>query len=160
MKSARLLSLALLLVLSACEPKAPEKPDKPPTPKTVQPAQSPDEDTDTRPALTSHINAGGQRTQYRAYFEGPQLTEIKESSGSPNDAVSEYHYHGARLLRYLQAAPAAETTLIELDEQGRVQRAVAGSRELAATEIDAIRTHAQLLRSHALAQQASRMHTQ
>lgn len=156
MRTATLSFLVLLFGLSACKPKAPEKPNKPPTPNTAEVAP----DLDRRPTLTTQIAAGGKRTQYSAYFDGPQLTEIKESAGAANGAVSEYHYHGARLLKYTHAEPTGEATLIELDDQGRVQRAVAGARELAATEIDAIRTHAQLLRSHALAQQASRMHMQ
>lgn len=154
MKPATLAYLCLVLCLSACEPKAPEKPNKPPTPSATSVVQ----EAETRPHLTSHINAAGVSTKYSAFFDGAQLTEIKETYSGSDPIVSAYHYRGARLLKYEQAVPAGASTLIELDEQGRVQRAVAGTRELAAAEIEAIRSRAQLLRSHALAQQASRMH--
>ncbi|MET0656617.1 MAG: hypothetical protein ABW110_00465 [Steroidobacteraceae bacterium] len=156
MRTATLLFLLLVVGVSACKPKAPEKPNRPPTPNTAVVAP----DSERRPTLTTHIAAGGKRTQYSAYFDGQQLTEIKERADPASGAISEYHYRGARLLKYTHAEPTREATLIELDDQGRVQRAVAGTRALAVAEIDAIRTHAQLLRSHALAQQASRMHLQ
>ena len=98
--------------------------------------------------------------QYNAYFDGSQLSQIDEAPLDAQAPVAEYHFRGARLLKYSRADAAGETTILELDERGRVQRALAGTRALATTEVDVIRTRAQLLRSHALAQQASRMHAQ
>lgn len=155
MKPVTLMYLVLALGLGACEPKAPEKPNKPPTPNAATLSAQ----TESGPAFKSHIDANGKRTAYSAFFDGQQLTQINEAEGASGGVVSEYRYHGARLLKYSRAA-SGETTVLELDDQGRVQRAVAGTRELAAAEIDVIRTHAQLLRSHALAQRASRLHTQ
>jgi hypothetical protein len=140
-----LVCLAWLVWLSACEPKAPD-PTKPPLPNTATTLV----DAADRPSLKARIQTGDQHTEYRAYFDGAQLTEIKEADAT-------YHYRGARLLKYTQSSPQG-TTLLELDDQGRVVRATNGGRALAQTDIDAIRTRAQLLRSHALAQQASRSH--
>lgn len=144
--------LCCLVSLSACEPKAPEQPTKPPLPNTATLRDT----TAARPALKAHIETGGQRAEYSAYFEGAQLAEIEEAS---TGASAEYLYRGARLLKYTQSSPRG-TTQLELDDQGRVQRASNGHRELAPAEIDAIVSRAQLLRSHALAQQASRTHAQ
>lgn len=151
MKTAVLASLLLALGLSACKPKAPEQPNKPPIPNAQELSQI----SDTRPHLSSHIDAGGRRTQYDAFFEGSQIVSIRETA---DDLIAEYHYRGGRLLKYMQTRPATDAKELELDERGRVQHAVAGARALATEEIDAIRTRAQLLRSHALAQRAIRMH--
>lgn len=158
MKRHSLSGILILSMLCACEPKAPEKPAQPPSPTAVSPSQAAaDTAHDERPTLSSRIDAGGRSATYRAYFEGTQLTDIEET-GTADRAVSEYRYHGARLLKYTHTASQAAPTLLELDEQGRVQRAVAGNRTLGAEEIAAIRTRAQLLRSHALTQQATRAH--
>lgn len=143
------------LLLSACEPKAPEAPTKPPAPSAAS-AAAPSAEEHERPTLQSRFDSAGRRTQYAAYFEGPQLARIEETpdGGGP---TAKYTYRGARLLKYSQPGNSGEV-ILELDDRGRVQRALVGQQTLAQTEIDAIRTRAQLLRSHALAKQATKMH--
>lgn len=157
MKARMLVCIASVLLLGACKPKAPEQPDKPPTPSALTALADADAPP---PTLTSRINAGGRMTQYGAYFDGQQLTQITETPLDAQGPRAEYHFHGARLLKYSQSGTTTEVIHLELDEQGRVREASSGTRALAQTEIDAIRSRAQLLRSHALAQQAARMHAQ
>jgi hypothetical protein len=155
-------AIVAALVVSGCKPKAPEQPSKPPTPTAASAAPvdsaqfNPASDVE-RPTLTSAIESAGRRTQYVAYFDGTQLARIEETpeGGGP---VAEYRFLGARLLRFSQTAGSDAGTVLELDDRGGVQRAMAGAAAMSQADIDDIRTRAQLLRSHALAQRASKMH--
>jgi hypothetical protein len=67
-----------------------------------------------------------------------------------------YEFYGARLTRYSgQPLHGALTVQLEFDLQGVVASNAAG---LSGIDIEELETRAQLLRSHALAQQAARSH--
>ena len=72
---------------------------------------------------------------------------------------AEYEFKGARLLRY-SGAPIEPGANVELrmDVNGKVLSAMAGSQSLSPEQISKITSRAQLLRSHALAQAATRNH--
>jgi hypothetical protein len=82
--------------------------------------------------LSGQINAAGIAATYAATFaDGEQLRIVEQRADSRS---GEYEFRGARLLHYSGAGAAP------------------------AQEISAIRERAQLLRSHALAQQTTRDH--
>jgi hypothetical protein len=156
MKPTYVASIAIVAMLCGCKPKAPEQPTRPPTPTTI--AQSPASDRGEQPTFASRIQTGGRTVDYRAYFDNGRLSRIRESAADRDGIQTEYDFRGARLLKYEQVSSGAAPLTLELDDQGRVQHAAAGSRTLAEAEIATIRSRAQLLRSHALAQHASRTH--
>ncbi|MGH8188401.1 MAG: hypothetical protein ACREUC_17715 [Steroidobacteraceae bacterium] len=111
--------------------------------------------------LVSEVAAGGIPATYRAAFTGNQLRRIDETrtSSAPTPNESSYEFQGARLMSYA-GAPLGGAGAIEIrfNLQGAVTMSRAASGEVAPEEIAAIRTRAQLLRSHALAQRATRTH--
>jgi hypothetical protein len=107
--------------------------------------------------LESAITTGGMQATYRATFQDDQLRHIGETRAS--NGGGEYEFQGARLMSYaggpLSGAGPIE---IQFNLQGGVTMSRAPSGEVSPEEITAIRTRAQLLRSHALAQRATRTH--
>ena len=103
-------------------------------------------------------NAGGIETSYRAYFHDGDLERISEARGGNSDAAN-YEFYGARLTKYRGVGlTSAANVELELDLQGKVVRARSGSSDASADEIAAIRSRAQLLRSHALTQRTVHEH--
>jgi hypothetical protein len=145
-----------LLVASACSKAPAPVPSEPLiTPLATQdvpPAAAPIEET-----IHSNVVANGVGASYRASFLADQLHQITETrAGSQAGA---YEFRGARLLGYTGAAlsrPGAGE--LRFNMQGVVTMSKADAGTVPAEEISAIRTRAQLLRSHALAQRASRSH--
>jgi hypothetical protein len=152
-------SLALCVLAAACSREEPVT-ARPPITPVIEPGQNPHL-TDKGRVLSAELNAGGVATSYDAYFTNGRLTRITEqrarSAGDP--ARGEYEFLGARLLRYRGAPPEGEGALaLELDMQGRVVEARIEGRAASEKEIGEIRSRAQLLRSHALTQDAARTH--
>lgn len=139
---------AAVMLVAGCRDREPEKPSDPPLPTTS--ASTPAEAE--KPTLVSRIETGGRVSEYRAYFERERLSRIRETYAD-SMAEAEYRFEGARLMQY-----AGEDTELLLDAQGRIERAVENGQPLAPEKVDAIRTRANTLRSHALALQASRSH--
>lgn len=106
--------------------------------------------------------AGGISARYTPLFNGERLVRIEERRERANapDALGTYAFQGARLMRY-EGAPlgGSGTLLLEFDLQGKVLTARHGDAPAADEQIGAIRTRAQLLRSHAQAQHVSRTHS-
>jgi hypothetical protein len=107
--------------------------------------------------LEGEITTGGMQATYRATFMDNQLRRIGETRASSGEG--EYQFQGARLMSYaggpLSGAGPIE---IQFNLQGAVTMSRAPSGAVSPEEIAAIRTRAQLLRSHALAQRATRAH--
>jgi hypothetical protein len=106
-------------------------------------------------------SAGGVAAQYTSQFDGQALVSIHEQReserGSPSHGT--YTFQGARLMRYEGAPVGGSGTLsLELDLQGGIISARYGDAQATDEQIIAVRTRAQLLRNHALAQRASHMH--
>jgi hypothetical protein len=150
-----LLSVTLVAALAACsEGSTPQSVrESAPSLTTLSPLEA------EPGALHAKWNAGGIPAEYVAHFEANQLARINEQRQPVNVAPvrSEYTYKGARLLSY-RGAKLSDAAQLDLhfDMQGVLQsgQGVNVSEE----EIAAIRNRAQLLRSHALAQRATKMH--
>ena len=110
-------------------------------------------------AVTGSVAAAGIPTTYRANFASDQLESIEETRNAGSTTTGRYEFRGARLLKYSGAALQGTARIdIELSLQGAVIAARSDSGEVSAEEISAIRTRAQLLRSHALAQRSVYSH--
>jgi hypothetical protein len=152
--------LAFLLAIDACskpsENASGDSSTAPPAPLVEQAGSSAGTDE-----LTSSLNAGAFPTTYRATFSdgAPQrIVETRQRTGEAKEQ-GEYEFYGARLLRYKGAGlTQAEAIELEFNLQGVLTRSESPSGTVAETEIAAVRTRAQLLRSHALAQHAVQGH--
>jgi hypothetical protein len=107
------------------------------------------------------IAAGGTSGSYTPHYEGEQLVEIREERLGTNGTVQgRYQFQGARLMRYEGAGFEDDHLLsVEFNLEGRLVAARKGNGQATEEEIVQVRRRAQLLRSHALAQHASKMHT-
>jgi len=157
----RSIVLALMLTTSlvaGCskQPAPVESAPPPPSATTAMPsAQALDPDV-TRAML----DTGAMNAQYAAHFENEKLVRIDEQRVLQSGAAlrGEYTYQGARLLHYRGGKIAGPATLdLKFDLQG-VLLSGRGP-DVTDEDIAAIRNRAQLLRSHALAQRATRIHS-
>jgi hypothetical protein len=105
---------------------------------------------------------GGIATEYAASFETERLYRIVEhrrfESATPGgEYEGEYEFEGARLLRYRGARLRDAAPLdLQFDMQGMLQSG--RDPNVSDDEIDELRNRAQLLRSHALARRATKLH--
>jgi hypothetical protein len=145
--------LAAAMIAACSKSHAPENHSEPTTTRSV--ASLPAETADI---LRAKLTAGGFRTDYAAYFAANELTRIVEQRRMENDVLGgEYDFKGARLLRYRGAKLTGDADLdLGFDMQGVLQSGAGPN--VGDEDIRAVRNRAQLLRSHALAQRASRMH--
>jgi hypothetical protein len=104
------------------------------------------------------VNAGGIPTAFTAYFsDEQQLTKIVETRKSAGNPQGEYSFTGARLTGYTGAAiGSGESIEFSLDMKG----AVSSTTRASDTDISALRTRAQLLRSLALARRTTAVHAE
>jgi hypothetical protein len=151
-------------VLAGCVQEDPQVRSKPPQEKlTAQPlviAPSPEPDTAGATLQKFEVKTEGSKSEYVPKFENGQLVRITEERTTREGlARARYEFHGARLLRYSGSAFETDQQLdVEFNLQGVVISAMRDSQPASPQEIAQARAHAQLLRSHALAQQASRSH--
>jgi hypothetical protein len=152
-RSTLLTATLLLTLLAACSDRSPQTGHEP-SPQTKLPP------LEAEPgALHAKLNAGGIPAEYVAHFEAEQLARIDEQRQPLNVASlrSAYTFKGARLLSY-RGAKLSDAAQIDLqfDLQGALQSGQGPN--VTDAEIAAIRNRAQLLRSHALAQRATKLH--
>jgi hypothetical protein len=150
------LLLTAVLLAGCSEKPAPVAATPPPAPATT--AAQPE--TDNANVTRAKLNAGGVAAGYSAHFDAEKLVRIDEQRQPQGGAAlsGEYTFQGARLLHYRGAKITQPATLdLEFDMQGVLQQG--RGPDVTDEEIAAIRNRAQLLRSHALAQRASRAHT-
>ena len=146
--------VATAALLASCS-KAPA-PDAPSAPAATTSVDALPAESDN--VLRAKLSAGGMRIEYAAQFDGDQLTRIVEHRHADIAVLEgDYELKGARLLHY-RGTKLADPTALDLtfDMQGVLQ-AGAGP-NVSDEDIRAVQNRAQLLRSHALAQRASRMH--
>jgi hypothetical protein len=107
------------------------------------------------------IEAGGRSASYTPHYKGDQLTEIREQRSGANGTVQgRYEFQGARLMRYEGAGFEDDHPLsAEFTLEGTLVAARKANGQAPEQEIVQVRRRAQLLRSHALAQEASKKHT-
>jgi hypothetical protein len=151
------LSLLFICASFVCSMAACDKSEKPAMGEPLVTPSAQSEPT----TQTIRVNADGISSSYSASYDGEQLTEIhEERSSAKGTAQGHYEFQGARLVRYRGAAfQDARTLTAEFNLEGRLVEARKGEREAPEEEIVQLRRRAQLLRSHALAQRASKMHT-
>jgi hypothetical protein len=96
-------------------------------------------------------------TDYAASFAAERLRSIAETrTVGARRAQGRYEFYGARLTRYAgEQLHSTGTVQLEFDLQGALISQLPAS---SAQEVEAIKSRSQLLRSHALAQQATRAH--
>ena len=159
------LSLIVALLAAAAFPACSDKqaPGAPASVKTLHEAPTPVEASsptdEADDSLSASLNAAGIAVKYRAHFDGAKLTRIEETR-TVDSRRGEYEFYGARLVKYSGAAfTSTATLLLEFDMQGAVKSAQATPAPLAESEIGIVRQRASLLRSHALAQRSTRMHS-
>ena len=101
--------------------------------------------------VSSHVTAAGIAATYDATFEQGERLRIAEQRADSRNG--EYEFRGARLLHYSGSGLSnAAPSRAPLRSAGRAELAKAASGTVPPEEISAIRERAQLLRSHALAQ--------
>ena len=149
-----------LVLLSAVLVTGCSKQEAPPATSTVAASPKSSEQEDDANMTRAKLNAGGVAASYAAHFDAEKLVRIDEerrlASGAPLNG--EYKYQGARLMTYRGAKiDELDTLELQFDAQGVLQSG--HSPDVTEEDIAAIRNRAQLLRSHALAQRASRSHS-
>jgi hypothetical protein len=142
----------------------------PPEPLVIAPPPTPTSVLAEERSQRFETELGGSQTTYVPKFQRGQLIEITEERATRGDlARARYEFQGARLLRYSGASldgasldgasrDPNEQLEIEFNLQGAVISARRGAKPAPQEDIAQVRAHAQLLRSHALAQQATRTH--
>jgi hypothetical protein len=107
--------------------------------------------------VSGHINAAGIEATYAATFGADEHLRIAEQRAQSRNG--EYEFRGARLLHYSGSGlTSAGPIELGFSLNGALTLSKAGAGAVPADELSAIRERAQLLRSHALAQQSSRDH--
>jgi hypothetical protein len=149
----RLQTGLILLALGACS-KEPALPQTTSLAPPVAPSQAAPADART---VSGRVNAGGIATTYDATFAAGERVRIAERRADSRNG--EYEFRGARLLHYSGAGlSSAEPIELRFDLQGALELAKSGNGTVPPEEISAIRERAQLLRSHALAQNSNHKH--
>jgi hypothetical protein len=143
----------ILLALGACS-KEPAPPQITPLATVVAPTKTATTNAST---LSGQLNAAGIAAKYDATFaDGEQLRIVEQRADA---RTGEYEFRGARLLHYSgNALSSANSIELRFNLQGAVESAQSAAGTVPPEEISAIRERAQLLRSHALAQQTSHDH--
>jgi hypothetical protein len=155
MHTSKLFALVILIATSsACSDRAPTSVanEAPTTP--TKPSLDADPD-----ALRAKLNAGGIPAEYSAHFDENELVRISEhrQAVGATALAGEYTFKGARLINYRGAKLNDSKQLdLQFDMQGVLQSGQGP--DVSDEEISVLRGRAQLLRSHALAQRATRTH--
>ena len=158
---ARLTLLVLASALSSCSKHGEQSSMRASPAVTPRLADEVNETHRTEDVMRVEVAAGGIPTTYQAYFREEQLRRISETRARADaqSAPGDYEFQGGRLLHYTGHALRSEAPLeLKFDLQGKATLANAGDRSASLEEISEIRARAQLLRSHALAQRATRSH--
>lgn len=148
----------ILLALSACSkepaPAASAAPPSAPLVAAMPPTHAAATNSRT---VNSRIDATGVAATYEATFEeGERLRIVEQRADSRG---GEYEFRGARLLHYSGGGLSSPDAIdLSFDLRGALTLSKAGAGAVPAEEVSAIRERAQLLRSHALAQQTTRDH--
>jgi hypothetical protein len=151
------LAWVMLVFVVGCSEEASERPrqsaDNPP----LVTAPAPSEHAATAPI---HTEAGGIPATYVPYYQDGSLARIaEERQASGETHPGQYEFHGARLTRYsgtsLQGQGPVE---LEFNLQGALIASRGASGSVSDDEVAAVRSRANLLRSHALAQKTTRTH--
>jgi hypothetical protein len=156
-----LVALAGLVLLSGCSQRHSTEPSAQPSlPVSPSPAASPDSASRPGDIVRGALSPGGVATTYEAHFENGQLQRIAESRKSPGPAGNgEYAFYGARLMHYRGAAlQSAASVELQFDMQGSLTDSHSSDGKVSEEEVSAIRTRAQVLRSHAVARHAMQGH--
>lgn len=146
----RFVAMFLLAALSGCS-------KSPPPTQTLTSAAAPLPAASDQ-VLRAQIDAAGIATDYAALFESDRLVKIVEHRRAGASILAgEYEFSDARLTRYRGAKPRDEAAIdLQFDLQGTL--AARDGADVSDDEIRELRNRAQLLRSHALARRATKLH--
>jgi len=155
---------ATLLLLNGCSQRQPAQSPAPPATQSSPSATSEEAATADEPpgsVVKASFAPVGLATSYEAHFDKEQLQRITEQrKDTAGDAGhGEYTFYGARLTGY-QGGALQSTAHIELtfDIQGTLTASTSSTGKVSEAEVTAIRTRAQILRSHAVARRGMREH--
>lgn len=147
-----LTALLLTLPLAGCS--------KPPPAKTGPLVTAPapqDEGSSVRASLT----VGATQSKYTAHLQNGRIASIDETRTMQDSRLARgtYSFYEARLVKYSGDGFASSGRVeVEFDLHGAIKQSHSDAGTLGVAEIDAIRNRAELLRSHALTQQAVQAH--
>jgi hypothetical protein len=147
-----LTALLLTLSITGCS--------KPP-PANSEPLVTAPDATDKASTIRGSITLNGMQVRYTAHLKKGRIASIDEvrSAQDGRSPQGTYSFYEARLVKYSgQAFAASEREEVEFDLHGAIKQSRADGGTPSAGEIDAIRNRAELLRSHALTQQAVQAH--
>jgi hypothetical protein len=115
--------------------------------------------SDSIEVLDSQLTSAGTQMTYRGTFVNGALERIAETRAA-SAQTGEYQFRGARLLHYAGPSSAGDAVIdVQFNMQGAVISATSeGQAQVPTQEISAVRTRAELLRNHALAQRSVRSH--
>jgi hypothetical protein len=148
------LAWVMLVSVVGCSEEASERPrqsaDNPPLVTAPAPAEQ----------APIHTEAGGVPATYIPYYENGSLLRIaEERRPSGESQPGQYEFHGARLTRYSGASLKGQGPVeLEFNLQGALIASRGASGSVSDDEVAAVRSRANLLRSHALAQKTTRTH--
>jgi hypothetical protein len=109
--------------------------------------------------LRGELTTADTHVSYDAIFKDGHLSHVLETRGTQDPAhQGDYEFYGARLLHY-KGGTLSDGTIIELEfnMQGALTSTHA-PRGVTTEEVAAVRTRAELLRNHALAEESVRSH--
>jgi hypothetical protein len=147
-----LTALLLTLALAGCS----KPPAAPSEPLVIAPAEPAADQT-----VQASISSNTFESKYTAHLKNGRIARIDEtrSARDGHSARGTYSFYEARLIEYNgDAIDSAEHEEVEFDLHGAIKQSQGAAGPLGAAEISAIRNRAELLRSHALTQEAVQLH--
>lgn len=113
-------------------------------------------------SIRGSLTLNGMQTKYTAHLKNARIASIDEvrlTQGGRTPQQGTYSFYEARLVKYSgDAFAAAEREEVVFDLHGAIKESRSDAGTPSSGEIDAIRNRAELLRSHALTQQAVQAH--
>jgi hypothetical protein len=147
-----LTALLLTLAIAGCS----KRPTANTEPLVTAPAA-----TDDASTIRASIALNGMQAKYIAHLKNARIASIDEerSTQEGRSAHGTYSFYEARLVKYSgEGFKSLGHEQVEFDLRGAVKQAQSDGGTPSTEEIGAIRNRAELLRSHALTQQAVQAH--
>jgi len=151
-------AIATMLLLSGCSERHSTQSPAAPATQESQPEAAPEE-----PGSISKgaFAPGGLASTYEAHFKDGLLQRITEQrkSAAGGEGKGDYGFYGARLMQYQGNALQSDASIeLKFDMQGSLTASSSSAGKVSDEEIQAIRTRAGMLRSHAVARRGMQEH--
>jgi len=111
--------------------------------------------------VRASLTLGATQSKYTAHLQKGRIASIDETRTMPDGRTARgtYSFYEARLVKYSGDGFASSGhEEVEFDLHGAIKQSHSDAGTPVGAEIDAIRNRAELLRSHALTQQAVQAH--